>query len=132
MTSSATTSMAGSTVAGSDAMGGASVKGEIARMESGGGSGDGLGVLATMTQLLQAQTKALAAQTRVAAAQHLPPLKPFSGEGKITEEDSFERWINHFEERAGLVGWSEAQQLYQLKLLLEKTASKVLRRPKQH
>ena len=35
--------------------------------------------------------------------------------------------IEHFEERAGLVGWSEAQKLHQLKLLLEKTASKVFR-----
>ena len=84
-------------------------------------------MLATMTRLLQAQTEALAAQTRVAAAQHLPPLKPFSGEGKITEEDSFYRWIEHFEERACLVGWSEVQQLHQLKLLLEKMASKVFR-----
>ena len=100
------------------------MEGEIAGTESGGGSGDGPGVLATMTRLLQ---ETLAAQTRVAAAQHLPPLKPFSGEGKITEDDSFEQWIEHFEERAGLVGWSEAQQLHQLKLLLEKMASKVFR-----
>jgi len=42
--------------------------------------------LATVTRLLHAQTEALAAQTRVTAAQHLPPLKPFSGEGKPTEE----------------------------------------------
>ena len=78
-----------------------------------------------MNRLLQAQTEALAAQTRAAVAQHLPPLKPFSGEGKITDDSSFERWIEQFEERARVIGRSEAQQLHQLKLLLEKTALKV-------
>ena len=57
----------------------------------------------------------------------MPPLNPFTGEGKITEEDSFEWWLEHFEERAGLAGWSEAQKLHQLKLLLEKTALNAFR-----
>ena len=54
---------------------------------------DESGMLATMTTLIQAQTEALAAQTRAAATQHLPPLKPFSGEGMGTEENCFECWI---------------------------------------
>jgi len=88
---------------------------------------DASGVLATVSRLLQAQTEALAAQTRATTAQHLPPLKSFTGEGKVTEDDSFERWLEHFEERASLAGWSKNQQLHQLKLLLEKTALKAFR-----
>ena len=76
----------------------------------------------TMAELIRAQTEALAAQTQAAAAQHLPPLKTFTGEGKLTDTDSFERWLESFEERAKLVGWNEAQQLHQLKLLLDRTA----------
>lgn len=104
-----------------------STGGEIAGTESGSGDrpGEMSGMITTMTRLLQAQTEALEAQARAATTQHLPPLKPFSGEGKIMEEDSFERWVEQFEERANLIGWNEAQQLHQLKLLLEKTASKV-------
>ena len=43
----------------------------------------------------------------------------------MDDGNSLEKWIEHFEERAGPVGWNEAQQLHQLKLLLGKTASKV-------
>ena len=51
-----------------------------------------------MTRLIQALSEALAAQTRAAATQHLPSLKPFTGERIGTEENSFERWIERFEE----------------------------------
>ncbi len=68
-----------------------------------------------MSRLLQAQTEALTAQTKATAAQHLPPLKPFTGEGKLTDDESFETWIEHFEKGAGLAGWSKSQQLHQLK-----------------
>lgn len=34
---------------------------------------------------------------------------------------TFDRWVEQFEERAKLTGWSHPQRLYQLKLLLEKT-----------
>ena len=84
-------------------------------------------LVATMTTLLKAHTEAIAAQTQATAAQHLPPLKAFTGEGKQVEEDGFERWIEQFEERAKVAGWSIEQQLHQLKLLLEKTALRVLR-----
>ena len=87
---------------------------------------DESGMLATMSRLIQAQTEALAAQTRAAATQHLLPLKPFTGEGiRMDDGNRFEKWIEHFEERTSLVGWNKAQQLHQLKLHLEKTASKV-------
>lgn len=79
-------------------------------------------LVATTAELLRAQTEAIAAQTQATAAQHLPPLKTFTGEGKLTDADSFERWLEHFEERAKLAGWNQAQQLHQLKLLLDKTA----------
>ena len=82
-------------------------------------------LLATMARLLQAHTEAIAAQTQATAAQHLPPLKPYRGEGKQVEEDGFGRWLEQFEERAKIAGWSQAQQLHQLKLLLEKTALRV-------
>ena len=74
--------------------------------------------------LLQAQTEALTSQTKATA---VPPLKLFTGEGKLTDDESFETWIEHFEERAGLTGWSKSQQLHQLKLLLEKTALRAFR-----
>lgn len=57
-----------------------------------------------LAQLIKAQTEALAAQTQAAAAQHLPPLKTFTGEGRLSDADSFERWLENFEERAKLVG----------------------------
>ena len=84
-------------------------------------------LVATMTRLLQAQTEAIAAQTQATAAQHLPPLETFTGEGIETEEKTFDRWIELFEERAKVAGWGPAQQLHQLKFLLDKTALKAFR-----
>ena len=69
-----------------------------------------------LAQFIKAHTKALAAQTQAAAAQQLPSLKMFTGEGQLTDVDRCERWLENFEKRAKLVGWSEAQQLHQLKL----------------
>ena len=84
-------------------------------------------LVATMTRLLQAQTEAIAALTQATAAQHLPPLETFTGEGMETEEKTFDRWIELFEERAKVAGWGPAQQLHQLKFLLDKTALKAFR-----
>jgi len=75
--------------------------------------------------ILKAHTEAIVAQMQTAAAQHLPPLKLYTGERKQIEEHRFDRWLEQFEERAMVAGWSEAQQLHQLKLLLEKTALSV-------
>jgi len=70
----------------------------------------------------QAQKEALAAQTQAVAAQHLPTLKTSTGKGRLFDADSFKRWLENFEEQAKLVGWNEAQQLHQMKLLLDETA----------
>ena len=88
---------------------------------------DSTTLVATMTRLLQAQTEAIASQTQATAAQHLPPLETFTGEGMETEEKTFDRWIELFEERAKVAGWGPAQQLHQLKFLLDKTALKAFR-----
>ena len=37
----------------------------------------------------------------------------------------FNRWLEHFEERAKLARWSSEQKLYHLKLHLDKTALQV-------
>ena len=37
-------------------------------------------------------------------------------------DDSFEKWLEHFEERAVLAGWSEDQKKYLFKMHLDKTA----------
>ena len=84
-------------------------------------------LIQTVTQLLQAQTQAMAAQARVAAAQNLPTLHPFTGEEDLNDDDVFERWLERFEERAKLTGWTEEQKLYQLKSHLAKTALQVFR-----
>lgn len=84
-------------------------------------------VVSTVTKLLQVQMEAMAAQARAAAVQHLPALRYFTGEGKDTADDSFDRWIERFHERAKIAGWEEEQQLYHLKLHLEKTAREVFR-----
>ena len=47
-----------------------------------------------------AQTEALAAVT---AAQHLPPLQPFTAEGKLAEKDNAEWWLEQFEEEQSYV-----------------------------
>ena len=64
----------------------------------------------------------VAAQTRAMSAQALPPVPYFSGEGNQSGKDSFDRWLEQFEERAKLVGWSEEHKRYHLKMLLDKTA----------
>ena len=46
----------------------------------------------------------------------------FSGEGSGAQDDVFEQWVEKFRERAQFAGWSPAEQLYQFKLHLDKTA----------
>ena len=76
----------------------------------------------SVAKFIQAQTDMMAAQTRVMAAQSLPPLPHFSGEGNLVGEDSFERWVEHFEERAMVAGWTGEERKYRLKMHLDKTA----------
>jgi ATP-dependent Clp protease ATP-binding subunit ClpA len=42
-----------------------------------------------------------------------------------TDEDSFDRWLELFDERSRLAGWTSKQQLCLLKAHLEKTALQV-------
>lgn len=80
----------------------------------------------SLAQLVKTQTDMVAAQTRAMSAQTLPPMPHFSGEGDQTE-DTFERWLEQFEERAKLVSWSEDHKKYHLKMSLDKTAFQAYR-----
>ena len=64
----------------------------------------------------------MAMQASAVAAQNLPPMPRFTGEDIQSDNDNFDRWIEHFEERAKLAGWTEEQRVYQLKVHLEKIA----------
>ena len=56
------------------------------------------------------------------SAQSLPPIAHYSGEDCQSYEDSFEKWIEQFEEHSKLAGWSEEHQRYHLRMSLDKTA----------
>ena len=81
----------------------------------------------TITTFLQAQAEAMAAHARATAAHQLPALPLYTGEGRHTADDAFERWIERFRERAKVAGWTSEQQLYHLKVHLDQTASDVFR-----
>ena len=66
-------------------------------------------------------------QTKVMSAQGLPSLKHYTGEGSQTGEDSFDGWLEQFEERSKLAGWSEEHKLYHLKMSLDKSAFQTYR-----
>jgi hypothetical protein len=55
-----------------------------------------------MTKLLQAQTQMLAAQAQAVAVQTLPPLTLdlYNGEESQNEDNTFDRWMERFEEIA--------------------------------
>lgn len=73
--------------------------------------GSGLGSLSTFfAAFMDSQSKLLAAQTNSLALQATPPLASFSGEDIEDEEKSFVRWLERFEEQAGLLSWSEEQK----------------------
>ena len=84
-------------------------------------------VVQSVARLLEAQRVMMAAQVQAMAAQSVPPLRKFGGEEFNTEEGSFDRWIEGFEERAIATGWSDEQRLFQLKAHLEKTAEHAVR-----
>ena len=85
-----------------------------------GASGEA-GIMLSVTKLLEAQRQMMAAQVQAMAAQSFPPLGKFSGEDCHTDEGSFDRWIERFEERAKIAGWASEQKLLQLKAHLVKT-----------
>ena len=87
-------------------------------------------VVSTMARLLKAQTDVMA---KAAAVQNLPPLPCFTGEGDDLLDDGYDKWVEKFRERARFADWSPEDQLFQLKLNLDKTARDVFRmlpRPK--
>ena len=92
-----------------------------------GGTTEPPTLMQTMTKLLQAQTQAMAAQALATAVHHLPPLPLYTGEKEQAEDEGFDRWLERFEERSALAGWTLEQKLHQLKLLLDKTAREVFR-----
>lgn len=83
-------------------------------------AGDRHDVVGTMTRLVQAQTRAV-------ALQQLPPLRSFTGEGKDVLDNGFEQWLERFLELARYAGWSQEEQLYQLKSRLDKSAQETFR-----
>lgn len=83
-------------------------------------------VMEVLNKLVQVQTDVMAAQARATAVQNLPSVGCFTGEGGDTA-DRFDGWIERFEERAKFAGWSGDEQLYQLKLHLDKSALEVFR-----
>ena len=52
---------------------------------------DQLGLVQSVTQLMQAQTNMLTAYAQVVAMQNLPSLSPFTGEDPHSDEDNFEK-----------------------------------------
>ena len=56
---------------------------------------------------MQVHADMMTAQTKAMAAQSLPPLAHFSGEGSLVGDESFDRWLEHFEELSAVAGWSE-------------------------
>ena len=81
-------------------------------------------LLQSVAWMLQAQTAAMEAQTRAAAIQNLPPLPLYTGEERQIADDGFECWVERLE-RARICGWTPEQQLYHMKLLLDRTATEV-------
>ena len=87
------------------------------------------GVMDTFSQLLKAHTDVMMAQVKAAAVQSLPSLSHYSGEGSDITDNEFDRWVERFHERAKFAHWTEEEeeQLYQLKLHLDKSVLDVLR-----
>ena len=84
-------------------------------------SGANSELVQSMIKFMQAQTDMMAAQTKAMAAQNLPPLVHFSGEGSLVGDESFDRWLEHFEELAAVAGWSKDHKKYRLKMHLSKS-----------
>ena len=84
-------------------------------------------VMETFSRFLKVQTDAIAAQAKATAVRNLPALATYSGENEDVDGDGFERWLEMFKERAAFAGWSDAEQLYQLKLHLTRNALEIFR-----
>ena len=73
------------------------------------GPATGDGVIQSVARLLEAQTQVVA---KAMVAHSFQPLTKFNGEN---DEEPFERWLETFDDRAKVVGWTTEQKLYQLK-----------------
>ena len=80
------------------------------------GPATGDGVIQSVARLLEAQTQVVA---KAMVAHSFQPLTKFNGEN---DEEPFERWLETFDDRAKVVGWTTEQKLYQLKSHLHGTA----------
>ena len=69
----------------------------------------------------------MAAQIKATALHNLPRLPKYTGEDGDTVNGGFDRWIKSFRGRAKFADWPASDQLYQLKLHLDKTALDVFR-----
>lgn len=67
------------------------------------------------------------AQVQAMAAQAVPTIHKYSRESINTDEGSIDLWVEQFEERAWVAGWSDSQKLFQLKAHLEKMAEHIVR-----
>ena len=86
-------------------------------------TGSGPSSLSSVFQgFLESQAKLLAVQTNTLAVQSAPPLVPFTGEDVEVETNSFERWLERFEERAVMLSWTDEHKCYHIKQHLGKTA----------
>ena len=81
----------------------------------------------SIAQLVKTQTDIMVAQTQAMSAQSLPPIPHFSGEGNQSGEESFDRWLEQFEERSKLAGWTEEHKRYHLKMSLDRSAFQTYR-----
>ena len=68
----------------------------------------------------------MTAQIEAIATNSVPPLKLFSGGNVNTEDGSFDRWLEQFDDKAKAANWNENQKLFQLKYHLEKMAAHVV------
>ena len=103
------------------------MSGSTTSVEGSSGHPTSPSMLQQVTQLLQAQRDMMAAQIEAIATNSVPPLKLFSGDDVHTEDGSFDRWLEQFDDRAKAANWNENQKLFQLKSHLEKTAAHVVR-----
>ena len=87
----------------------------------------GADVMQSVARLLEEQRKMMAAQVQAMATHSVPPLRRFTGEDTHTDEGSFDRWLEQFEDRAKMAGWNDEQCLFQLKAHMEKTAEHAIR-----
>ena len=92
-----------------------------------GGNSCETSVMQSLAQSVKSHTDMVAAQTIAMSALTLPRMLRFSGEGIQTGEDGFDHWLERFEKRAKLVGWSEEHRstscpFYGIRIPIRRTA----------